>query len=77
MRSADRSFACSARGYRNDRKVRFSHIARENCRLRCEEKKTVRDFSFFWSQFNCNCRFARVEMQQKFSDDCILDFCGF
>src|SRR4029077_12076257 len=35
-------FVCSALDYRNDRKVRFSHIARENCRLRCEEKKTVR-----------------------------------
>src|SRR5260370_39028424 len=31
-------FACSARRSSNDRKVRFSPIARENCRLRCDEK---------------------------------------
>src|SRR5437588_1445450 len=67
----------SARGYRNYREVRLSHIARENCRLRCEEKKTARDFSFFRSQFSRDSGFARVEMQQKFSDDRVLDFCGF
>src|SRR5437588_1983162 len=67
----------SARGYRSYREVRLSHIARENCRLRCEEKKTVRDFSFFRSQFKCNSRFARVEVQQKLSDDRVLDFRGF
>src|SRR5438046_449336 len=66
----------SARGYRNYREVRLSHIACENCRLRCEEKKTTRDFSFFRSQFSCDSGFVRVEMQQKFSDDRVLDSSG-
>src|SRR6266581_3354778 len=67
----------SACGCRNYCEVWFSDIARKNCRLRCEEKKTARDFSFFRSQFSRDSRFARVEVQQKLSDDFILDFCGF
>src|SRR5438477_11666425 len=67
----------SARGYRGYREVRLRHIARENCRLRCEEKKTARNFSFFRSQFSCDSGFARVEMQQKFFDDRVLGFRGF
>src|SRR5260370_22062327 len=69
--------ACSVRGSRSYREVRLSQIARENCRLRCEEEKTARDFTFFRSQFSCDGRLAAVEMQQELFDDRVLDVCGF
>ena len=59
------------------RKVLLGDVARENCRLRCQEKKSAGDRLFFRRKPGGDRRFAGIEMRQQSFDYGILDPGGF
>src|SRR5438094_10671148 len=65
-----RAIADLARG--NRREIQFRHIASENCWLRCEQKKSMRERFFLGAQFCGDAGFFRIEMTTKLIDDLVF-----